>query len=332
MSDNNLNEALNTKEIATIENNNEIIVINNNKDKIQENINEDKINKETKENLEEEKNEEDPLMLFMNLNLKITEEEVKNSPKLFLEEVNCNLFFGKRIEINASGMVGGRDKKDGFSIFGQKKIDGIKKSYEDSEEFIKEEIDDTFTPDYELNYSQFLPYPYIFTIYFRREKKSFYIKGFSGKDSDNKVLFIKLSNKSKFIINQKELILTGNIIFQITPLKDDNIEIINLSKKNTDDSTNKYIVNAFDKKTITIGRHIDCDFSFPKNKSFSRFQTTIEFDEELKKWTIIDGNKNKSSTNGTWIFGTHSFLIRDEMIVEILNCQIRIIEVKSDCQ
>ena len=129
-----------------------------------------------------------------------------------------------------------------------------------------------------------------------------------------------------------ELTLTGNIIFQITPLKDDNIEIINLSKKNTDDSTNKYIVNAFDKKTITIGRHIDCDFSFPKNKSFSRFQTTMEFDEELKKWTIIDGNKNKSSTNGTWIFGTHSFLIRDEMIVEILNCQIRIIEVKSDCQ
>ena len=330
ISDNIINDVINTKEINTIENNNEIIIVNNNKDKIEENINEDNIKKKNSDIIEEEKNGEDPLISYMNLNLKITEEEEKNSPKLFLEEVNSNIFDGKKIEITAAGMVGGRDKKDGFSIFGLKKREDTKRSYEDSEDFIKQENESNFTPDFELNYSQILPYPYIFTIYFVREKKSFYIKGFSGKGSDNKVLFIKLSSKNKFIINQKELILTGNIIFQITPLRDDSIEIINLSKKKENEINTKYIINGFDKKTIRIGRHIDCEFSFPKNKNFSRFQTTIEFDEEQKKWAIMDGYQNKSSTNGTWIFGTHSFLIKDEMIVEILNCQVKILEIRNN--
>ncbi len=248
-----------------------------------------------------------------------------------MEEIEGNLFNDKKIEINAGGMIGGRNKKDGFSIFGQKKLNDSKNSSEVNEySKINPKNDNYFIPDYELNYSKFLAYPYIFAIYFKKEENKYYIKAFSGKGSDNKVLFIKLNSKNKFVINQKELILTGNIIFQITPLRDDSIEIINLSKKKENEINTKYIINGFDKKTIRIGRHIDCEFSFPKNKNFSRFQTTIEFDEEQKKWAIMDGYQNKSSTNGTWIFGTHSFLIKDEMIVEILNCQVKILEIRNN--
>ena len=39
---------------------------------------------------------------------------------------------------------------------------------------------------------------------------------------------------------------------------------------------------------------------------------------------------NKASTNDSWIFGIHSFLIKNEMIVEILNSKIRIKEVKNE--
>ena len=214
-----------------------------------------------------------------------------------------------------------------FQFLAKKKYGETKNSSEDSEDDIKFKGNIPFIPDFELNYPQFLSYPYIFTIYFRKEEKSFYIKAFSGKGSDNKVLFIKLNNKNKFILNQKELIFTGNVIFQVTPLKDNCLEIINLSKKNY--NYNRYVVDGFNKKTITIGRNKDCDFSFPKDKSFSRFQTTIEFDEEIRKWSIIDGYKDKYSTNGTWLFGTHSFKIKDEMIVEILNCQIKITEINK---
>ena len=47
----------------------------------------------------EEKKEVDPLLSYINSNRKISEEEIKNSPRLILEEIDGNLFNGKKIEI-----------------------------------------------------------------------------------------------------------------------------------------------------------------------------------------------------------------------------------------
>ena len=71
----------------------------------------------------------------------------------------------------AGGMVDGRNKKDGFTIFGQnKKRKSRKISIEElnaKDNFISGNDDDLFIPDYELNYSNYLGYPYIFSIYFK---------------------------------------------------------------------------------------------------------------------------------------------------------------------
>ena len=280
--------------------------------------------KKNKEDIEEEKNEEDPLMTYIQSNRKISKEEIKNSSKLILEEIEGSLFNGKIIEINAGGMVEGRNKSDGFAIFGQKK----NSNSEINEEKQINDNNDIFIPDYELNYTKYLLYPYIFTIYYKKEDKSYYIRAYSGKGSDNKILFIKLCNEKKYILKQKELISAGNIIFQVTPIENNCLEIINLTHKKS--SNNKQIFAGIHKKLVTIGRHKDCDFFFPKDKSFSRYQTTFEFDENKKEWSVIDGKDNKGSTNGTWIFGTHSFLIKKEMIVEILNSKIKITEINND--
>jgi hypothetical protein len=260
--------------------------------------------------VEEEKNPEDPLISYITSNRKISDELIQNSSKLILEEIEGKLFNEKKIEINAGGMVGGRNKKDGFTIFGQNPE--------------KNSNNDMFIPDFELNISNNnnnFSYPYIFSIYYKIEDKNYYIRSYSGKGSDNKILFIKLRNKNKYVIKQKEIISAGSIIFQITPINDNELEIINL--------TNKKYRKIFDgnkQKLVTIGRHKECDFSFPKDKSFSRYQTCFEYDEEKKEWTVIDG-KDKDSTNGTWIFGTHSFLIKDEMFIEVLNSKIKIKEI-----
>ena len=260
--------------------------------------------------VEEEKNPEDPLISYITSNRKISDELIQNSSKLILEEIEGKLFNEKKIEINAGGMVGGRNKKDGFTIFGQNPE--------------KTSNNDMFIPDFELNISNNnnnFSYPYIFSIYYKIEDKNYYIRSYSGKGSDNKILFIKLRNKNKYVIKQKEIISAGSIIFQITPINDNEIEIINL--------TNKKYRKIFDgnkQKLVTIGRHKECDFSFPKDKSFSRYQTCFEYDEEKKEWTVIDG-KDKDSTNGTWIFGTHSFVIKDEMFIEVLNSKIKIKEI-----
>ena len=290
------------------------------------------INDVIKNVIEEEKNEEDPLINYITSNRKISDEIIKNASTITLEEIDGKLLNGKKIEINAGGMVDGRNKKDGFTIFGQnKKRKSRRISIEElnaKDNFISGNDDDLFIPDYELNYSNYLGYPYIFSIYFKLEDKSYYLRAYCGKGSDNKILFIKLSSESKYILKRKELISAGNIIFQVTPLENNCLEIINLTNKKY--SNYRRVFDGFSKKIITIGRHKDCDFFFPRDKSFSRYQTTFEFDENIKEWSVVDGKDNKGSTNGTWIFGIHSFLIQKEMVVEILNSKIKITEIKSD--
>ena len=312
--DNNINNVIgNNNEINEIikENSNIIPENNNNEIKSQKSFSKNIIEISKKSNIiEEEKNPEDPLISYITSNRKISDEEIENSSKLIIEEIEGDLFKDKKIEINAGGMVGGRNKKDGFTIFGQ----NIEKSSNN----------DMFIPDIELNLpNNNITYPYIFSIYYKLEDKSYYIRSYSGKGSDNKILFIKLRNKNKYAIKQKEIISAGSIIFQINPINSNELEIINLTYKK-----NIKIFDGTKQKLVTIGRHKECDFSFPKDKSFSRYQTSFEYDEEKKEWSIIDG-KDKDSTNGTWIFGTHSFLIKDEMFIEVLNSKITIKEMKK---
>ena len=314
------------KENIKEENRDEYIIKNNNKEDI------------------EEKKEEDDVLSYLNSQEKLQENEIKNSSKLILEEIDGNLFRGQKIEIDAGGMVGGRGKKDGFTIFGlnnskkeinsdeNNKINNNNAINKEKEVNVKQENEKshTFKNDFELNYSEILSYPYVFVIYYKKEEKSYYIRAFSGKGSDNKILFVRLKNENKLVLKQKELISAGDTIFQITPLANNDLEIIHLSKKKTLNNINKQTFNGAKKKIVTLGRSKDCDFPFPRDKSFSRFQTSFEFNEEKKQWAIIDGKGNKSSTNGTWVFGTHSFLIKNEMIVEILNSKIKITEIKND--
>ena len=205
-------------------------------------------------------------------------------------------------------MINGRGKKDGVTIFSKINIDNNN--------------DNKFKGDFNLNYNENINYPYIFAIYYQRESKNYSIKAYSGKNSDNRLLYIKLSDNYNLPLKQKEIISAGNIIFQIIPIENNKIEIINLSKKDLNEESKK-IFDPNNIKEVTIGRDKNCNFSFPKDKSFSRHQTTFSFDDNNKERIIIDGNNNKCSTNGTWVFATHSFIIKDQLIVEILNSKIK---------
>ena len=299
--------------------------IENNKE-INNNIIKD-INDNIEKNNYEQK-EEDPIISHKNMKGTISYKEINNSSKLIIEEIEGNIFNGKKIEINAGGMIGGRDKMDGFTIFGQKYVNNnLKPKTSKETNDLIEENKEIFIPDFELNFDKNLSFPYIFVIYYKKEDKCYYIRAFSGKGSDNKILFIKLKNNEKYLLKQKELISAGDSIFQITPI-DNFLEIVHLGRKKSNNC--KQVFEGKKNKIVTLGRNRDCDFSFPKDKSFSRFQTSFEFDDNKKEWTVIDGKKDKSSTNGTWIFGTHSFLIKNEMIVEILNSKVIIKEIKNE--
>ena len=237
----------------------------------------------------------------------------RNSPSLIIEELECNLLNGQKIKINARGMVGGRGLNDGVTIFGcNTDIDNNQNNI-------------ILKSDFVFNFEDKYSYPYIFMIYFEKEDKSYYIRPYIGKNDDNNILYIKLNHDNNFALKQKELIFAGNILFQVSPIDNYNLEIVNLSKENIS-SMQKQTFDASSKKEVTIGRAKSCDFAFPGNKSFSRIQTTFEYDEENKAWLIIDGSKIKSQTNGTWILCTHSFQIKNLTIIEIMNHRLQITE------
>jgi pSer/pThr/pTyr-binding forkhead associated (FHA) protein len=83
----------------------------------------------------------------------------------------------------------------------------------------------------------------------------------------------------------------------------------------------KYIFQK-ENSPITIGRDRSCDIFFINDKSFSRIQTTIDYDENLDQWSVRDG-KSKSSTNGTWVYAAHSIEINDGAIFRLGNSKIK---------
>ena len=265
-------------------------------------------------NENELKNNDDPILSYLNSNREISEDEINSSPIIIIREESGNIFNNQTIKINAGGLIGGRNLKDGVAIFGLKKNNVV---------LTTENTNNTlFTPDFLLNSDENLNYPYIFAIYFNRDKKNYHIRAYGGKDSDNRILFIKLTGKFSLPIKQKEIISAGNVIFQVTPIENNQIEIMNLSRKENSIEP-KQIFDCKINRDITIGRDKNCDFSYVKDKSFSRIQTSFSFDKKHKYWVISDGSKFKSSTNGTWVFGIHSFEIMDEMLVEILTSKIK---------
>jgi hypothetical protein len=312
---------------------------NKNEEKKEGVNNEKEKEKENKEEVKEEKNEnnennninnnenkdKEDINQIVDLERIIKDNEFPDVPTLILEEVECNLLNGQKIKIKAQGMIGGRGVNDGVSLFGSPS--NLSQSENNNFNIILNSSTNAniLKLDFVLNLKEKYNYPYIFMIYFKKETKSYFIRAYSGKNNDNRIIYIKLTNGYNLPLKQKEIILAGNVIFQINPLENNVLEITNLSNQELS-NTPKKTFNASSKKEVTIGRNKDCDFAFPNNKSFSRLQTTFEFDEENQEWVIIDGSKVKSSTNGTWVFCTHSFPVKDKMIVEILSNRIQISE------
>ncbi|MCQ2821564.1 MAG: FHA domain-containing protein [archaeon] len=253
----------------------------------------------------------DPSIEYINSHREITQKEVEEGDLLILEEDSRGkLFNQKQIKITAAGLIGGRGANDGVSIFG----------LPSSEESMKE----NFKVDFEINYSEKVNFPYAFAIYYKTDTKKYYIRAYSGKGSEYKILFVKLTGDYSLPLKQKEIISCADTTFQVKPLENNFLEVINLSAKNESNPEGiKKIFDPNEKKEVTIGRDVKCDFSFNKDKSFSRTQTSFIYDDIKKEWTIMDGSPTKKSTNGTWVFGTHSFPICNQMICQILSSMIQ---------
>lgn len=234
----------------------------------------------------------------------ISEEETALGPRILIEQIQGNLLNVKSIEISASGIANGRGAKDGVTIFGV-----------DQPDIEKNKFDIFVNYDYNLVKT----FPYICSIYYRKEEKQFYIKAYQTQDKFNKILFIKLDSNYSLVLEHNEIISAGNTLFQIAIINENNLEITDLSN-----NKEKRVFTSESEGAITIGRNAKCTYAFANNKHFSRIQTSIVYNKQSNQWTIIDGSEEKPSTNGTWVFGTHSFLIKNKMTIEILSSKFHL--------
>lgn len=139
-------------------------------------------------------------------------------------------------------------------------------------------------------------------------------------------------------MRKEEYIQVGfDIIFKIT-IKVNNtnkqynyneeniIEILNISSYNKDNKSKtiqKYIFNKSSTSVISIGKDVNKCNIIVDNSNIANIQTTIYWNNKLKKWIIKDGSKySLSTTMLTWLFTKHSIEIRNGMIFKLFGSKI----------
>ena len=175
------------------------------------------------------------------------------------------------IRINASGMIGGRGIGDGITIFGNNP------NNQGEEGSNMNTGVSSLKPDFILNLKEKYNYPFIFIIYFEKETKSYFIRPYSSKNNDNRILYIKLTNGYNLPLKQKEIISAGNIIFQVSPLENNVLEVVNLSKQNLSNMLSTKI-NMIETKNPN---------EIPKSSLVYDFCKSLE-ELYVKKWFLLE--------------------------------------------
>lgn len=219
---------------------------------------------------------------------KITDEEIAKVKPFSISSINGgNLFNGKEIIINAGGFIN-KKIKNGITLFGNN---------------VNNDLDIHLNYN-EIKYSVYDHLPYFFMIFYKRESKKYYIK--PNKDI---YIYMKIQRNKKNKI-YKDAFTIGSNLFTVRTLKTRN----NTIEISFNDKNYKF---PKEKSEITIGRDKNCDIVLLNERDVSRIQTSIYFDFKEDDWFIIDGSKEKESTNGTWLTLMNTTEIYDNMILEI---------------
>ena len=242
----------------------------------------------------------------------IPDSEIDKAPILkleIIEGINVGTFY----KINACGLTGlqGRGRKDGCVLVGSQEFE--ENTDDPYNDIILESGDNS-----EIGKRHFL-------VKYNQDSTAYYLRDLG----DGNGTFVRLDNN--LILKTGYIISFGDShmfiqIFESETEKVSKIEIKFLDGPKTDQTFKfgkKIIFNLFpteasllpeeikNNKTVKIGRMNDWDIKF-HSKGLSRWQCIIEF---INKWWILkDGDGERTSTNGTWLFVDELYPIHDEMV------------------
>ena len=250
----------------------------------------------------------------------------KKADILMIEVINSfSLDKNLKIEINPLGMVQGskRNANDGFTYFGL--LDDEQEDNNENNENKNKEIDfEINSNDVNTNNENNNIIGRHFRIRFDINSMKYYIKDLGLGYGTFKKIVKKAKIKDTYLINiGNSYIVCTFGVDEYYPegkgnLVDSGDKTLNIRVFSDLPQTEPYFFNLKQFKRIYIGRDISCNI-IVDDSLLSRVHCTIDYSEE-EGWVIYDGridedeNKNKPSTNGTWLFLIEESEIYDGLI------------------
>ena len=273
---------------------------------------------------------------------KILNQEENNYKELNLTVVSTTLNYDQNTYIiTPSGLKNSkRDAKDGIVLFGYERKNNIKKENDNfnaenniySNDNGKNNINNTGLVDEFLLNDFVFPveekeennglyeFPN-FAIYYNVNDNNYYIKDFNtGVGALMKIK--KYTMETNTLINIGSNYLVVYVNKNIITIKIFNNNTILESKDNKENLGQNYYMKEFQIKNnnntkITIGRSQKCDIVI-EDMMLSKMQSSIEYNSKDDCFYLYDGDGEKESTNGTWVFIlnpikiTNNFLFKAE--------------------
>ena len=242
--------------------------------------------------------------------------------KLIIEVINSfSLEKNLKIEINPLGMIKGskRNANDGITYFGL-----IDDEEEENNDEVNKDVDFIMNNNdinNEINNSIIGRH---FRIRFDVNTKKYYLKDLGFGLGTFKKIIKKEKIKDTYLINigNSYIVFTFGVDEYFPEgkgnLVENGDETLNVRVFADMPQAEPYFFNPNQIKRIYIGRDISCNVIID-DSLLSRVHCTIDYEEE-NGWVISDGKidedgkKNKSSTNGTWLFLNEEELIEDGLI------------------
>ena len=250
----------------------------------------------------------------------------KKADILMIEVINSfSLDKNLKIEINPLGMVQGskRNANDGFTYFGL--LDDEQEDNNENNENKNKEIDfEINSNDVNTNNENNNIIGRHFRIRFDINSLKYYIKDLGLGYGTFKKIVKKAKIKDTYLINiGNSYIVCTFGVDEYYPegkgnLVDSGDKTLNIRVFSDLPQTEPYFFNPKQFKRIYIGRDISCNI-IVDDSLLSRVHCTIDYSEE-EGWVIYDGridedeNKNKPSTNGTWLILIEESEIYDGLI------------------
>ena len=261
----------------------------------------------------------------------INEVEVSAHPKegakhLQITDVKGKLFYGSPVDITCRGIIKKKRRSiscDNLDIQVEmiKTINYFWLKQQSSTNCLR--FDNGEQKDYILNYScdflSNLSMSYLFFICYIKENNIYKIKFNdavkSSSSSNEEDVSYKLSHIHWSVLPKFCSVFVGSHKLDITIIEHFCIKIIYRNKV--------YLYKKEDCSSLSIGKGKKINFSI-NNACLDDISTVIHYDEEKEMWMIRDGNDEKESTNGTWLFTVCPIEIYDGMLVKFLNFDFRI--------